>query len=184
MKKFLAMAILAIASLGASAEGLYVGGSLGYWHSGDDNTNHLTILPEIGYNLSSNWAVGTTIGYDYTHFCGQGISGNTFQFNPYARYTYFKSSNNLVNLFVDGTVGLGLGWASYEDEDSKTACTWQIGVAPGIAINLTQKFSLVAHIGFLGYKGANHTAETIGYYNEGGLKLDGNDIKLGFYYNF
>lgn len=184
------MAVLALASLSVSAQNFYVGGSLGFWHdSHNDNTgtatNALTILPEFGYNLTSNWAVGTTIGYNYTHLCNTGISNNIFQFNPYVRYTYFKSDNNFINLFLDGTVGVGAGWTSYKDEDnSKTACTYQIGVAPGLSINFTDKFSFVTHIGFVGYKGANNAAQAAGYKSEGGLLLNSQSLSFGFYYNF
>lgn len=185
------MAILAIASLSASAEGLYVGGSLGYWHDSSDKnnggytTNNLTILPEIGYNLNEKWAVGTVVGYDYTHLCNHGISVNLFQFNPYVRFTYFRTSNNFLSLFLDGTVGVGAGWASYDEgEDSKTACTWQVGVKPGIALNFTEHFSFVTHIGLLGYEGANNAAKEAGYSDKGGLMLNGNNLTFGFYYNF
>ncbi len=185
MKKLLALAVLAVASLGASAEGFYAGGSLGYMHDGKKNTNHMTIMPEIGYNISSNWAVGTTIGYEYAHLCGYGISSNLFKFDPYARYTFFKSSNNLINLFVDGRIGLGLGWVSTEDDSSETAVTWNIGLRPGVAINITKRFSFVTHIGFFGYEGANDNAKATGVYsNNGGFSLDGNDLTFGFYYNF
>lgn len=187
------MAILAIASLSTSAEGLYLGGSLGYWHDSNDNnvgatTNSLTILPEIGYNFSEKWAVGGVVGYEYTHICNYGTSVNLFQFNPYARFTYFRTSNNLLSLFLDGTVGVGAGWASYDGygdyDDSDTACVWQVGIKPGIALNITDHFSLVAHVGLLGYQGTNDAAKAAGYSNQGGLLLNGNNLTFGFYYNF
>lgn len=188
MKKFFALAILAVASLSASAQGFYAGGSLGFWHDSNDKgsvTNNLTILPELGYNLNNSWAVGTTIGYDYTHLCHEGTSVNLFQFNPYVRYTYFRTDNNVLSLFLDGTVGVGAGWASYDEgEDSKTACTWQVGVKPGIAINITKHFSFVTHVGLLGYQGANNAAKDAGYSSKGGLMLNGNNLTFGFYYNF
>lgn len=187
MKKFFALAMLAIASLCASAEGVYVGGQLGYWHESDNqtSTNTLTILPEIGYNLTSNVAIGSTLGYEYNHICGAGISTHIFQFNPYLRYTFFKSSNNLVNLFVDGGAGVGAGWTHYKGgDDSKTACIWNIGLRPGVALNLSEKFSLVAHVGLLGYQGANDAAKAGGYSDKGGLLLNGNNLSFGFYYNF
>lgn len=191
MKKVLAMVVLAIASLGAAAQNsnIYVGGSIGFWHDSHDNstnasTNHFVILPEIGYNFNSSWALGAQLGYDYTHLCGQGVSTNIFQFNPYLRYTYFRSSNNLISLFVDGAVGFGAGWTHYEDDDSKTAVTWNIGFRPGISVNLSDNFSLVAHVGMLGYEGANNAAKEAGYSNKGGLMLNGNNLTFGFYYTF
>lgn len=195
MKKFLALAVIAIASIGAfgaSAQdsNIYAGGSIGYWHDSHDSntgtsTNQLTILPEVGYNFNPKWAVGVQLGYDYTHLCGQSISTNLFQFNPYLRYTYFRSSNNMVSLFIDGAVGVGAGWTHYgDDDDSKTAVTWNIGFRPGISVNLTENFSLVAHVGMIGYRGANNAAQEAGYSNKGGVMLNGNDLTFGFYYNF
>jgi len=185
MKKILALAVLAVASISASAQNFYAGGSLGYMHDGKESTNSFTILPEVGYNLNSNWAVGTTIGFQYSHLCGAGTSTNLFSFDPYVRYTFFKSSNNLVNIFVDGGFGIGLGWTSYNSNSSATAVTYNVGISPGLAINLSDKFSLVTHIGFLGYEGANNTAKATGVYNDrGGLLLNGNNLTFGFYYNF
>lgn len=184
MKKILAMALVALAALTGSAQNnLYVGGEVGFMHDGGKRTNELSILPEIGYNLNSKFAVGTVIGWQYTHFNGRDLSTNLFRFNPYVRYTFFRSENNLVNLFVDGTVGVGLGWTSNDDDDSDTACVWEIGLKPGVAINLTDNFSVQAHIGMLGYQGVNDAAKPA-YSSKGGLNLSGNDLSIGFYYHF
>lgn len=188
MKKLLTLAVVAVATVfGASAGDGYIGGNIGFEHNekkGEAQTNSFTILPELGYNLNDNWAIGTTIGYTYKHLNGQDINNNLFQFNPYARYTYFRSDNNLVQLFVDGGAGIGLGWTEYDNDDSSTAVTWNVGLRPGVAFNFTKNFSVVAHVGFLGYKGANRAAYNAGYDRNGGVYLNGNDLTLGFYYNF
>lgn len=189
MKKILTLAVVAIASVfGASAGDGYIGGSIGYWHNeetGKVSTNAFTILPELGYNFNDRWAIGTTIGYDYTHWCGTDTDLHLFEFNPYARFTYFRSSNNLVQLFVDGGAGIGVGSYDYGNgNESSTAVTWNVGFRPGVAFNFTNNFSLVAHIGFLGYKGANNAAFAAECPREGGLFLNSNDLSLGFYYNF
>ena len=186
MKKLLFTALMAVSSLFVSAQ-YYAGGQLGFWHEDTkgETTNSLTILPELGMNLDDSWAVGATVGYGYNHICGVGVSSHLFQFNPYLRYTYFRSDNGLISLFVDGTVGIGAGWTHYKHgDDSKTACTWQIGAAPGIALNLTDRFSVVAHVGFLGYKGANNAAKAGGHTEAGGLLLNSQNLSLGFYMNF
>lgn len=192
MKKIFAIVALAIASVCGVAnaeDGLYVGGSLGFWHThsgekpNDHSTNQFQILPEIGYNLNETWAVGTTIGWDYSHRCNQKYSYNIFVFNPYARWTAFRTGK--VQFFVDGTVGIGAGRASYKgDKGEHTAVTWNVGLRPGMAFNVNKHVSLVAHVGFLGYKGANNAALSAGKVREGGLMLDGNDLTLGFYWNF
>lgn len=193
MKKIFTIAAVAVATLfgtvNANAEGLYVGGAIGYWHDSKDAsvsdmpTNAFTIMPEVGYNINSKWAIGTQIGYDFKHICNTDADSNIFRFNPYARYTFFRTNNNLVQLFLDGTAGIGLGWGDdwYGDH---TLVTWQVGVKPGIAVNLTKKFSVVAHVGMLGYEGANNAAKRFGYKDQGGLLIDNTKLDFGFYFNF
>lgn len=188
MKKFFTLAVVAIASVfGASAGDGYIGGSVGFMHSEEKGTgtNEFTILPELGYNLNSKWAIGTTIGYQYKHWTGTDTSLNMFEFSPYARYSYYRSSNNAVQLFVDGGAGIGLGSFDYgKGQDSHTAVTWNVGFRPGVSFNVTDNFSVVAHVGFLGYKGANNAAYDGGEKRQGGFFLNGNDLTLGFYLNF
>ncbi|MDE6582064.1 MAG: hypothetical protein K2K47_06030, partial [Duncaniella sp.] len=59
--------------------------------------------------------------------------------------------------------------------DSSTI--WGIGLTPGISLNLNKKFSLVAHIGFLGYRDLADAGKVYG------INID-NNLKFGFYYNF
>ena len=174
MKKFLVMAVMAIMSLGASAQ-WYAGGSLSYTHSKatveedgevyDVKGDKFTIAPELGYNLSENWAVGAALNYTWVK-----DAYNQFAINPYARYTYLRTE--LVSLFVDG--GFGIGVFNPKEGDSTTI--WSIGLKPGISLNFTERFSLVAHMGFLGYQ----DYDTRKVY---GLNFD-NNLSFGFYYNF
>lgn len=186
MKKICLVAIMAVMAFAAKAQ-LYVGGEIGVWRAdgGDNNTARTTaaIMPEIGYNLNEKFAVGTTIGWEHSHVTGK--SYNMFGFNPYARYTFFKSG--IVSIFCDGAVGFGAGKTSYKDDnnkDSKTAVTWEIGLKPGVAFKCSDRFSVVAHLGMLGYQGANNAAKDGGAVDQWGLMFSGNNISLGFYYNF
>ena len=179
MKKFFVLAVVAVIAVSAAAQNWYVGGAFGYAHETKEvdmdganvkvKSDIFTIAPELGYNIDDNWAVGATLNYTWAK-----DAYNRFAISPYARYTYFRTDNNLLSLFVDG--GVGLGYLKPDGGDSK--CTWEIGFKPGLAINLTEKFSLVAHIGFLGYKDLKEAGKTYG------VNLDGNDITFGFYYNF
>lgn len=189
MKKFLAIAVAAIATVfSASADNWYAGGNIGFWHESGEgkelSTNEFFIQPEVGYNINSQWAVGLGIGYDLKGFCNAKTTDHFFNFDPYARFSYFRTSNNLVQLFVDGTVGFGAGVRNHDGDSSDTALKWHVGFRPGVAFNVTDRFSIVAHLGFLGYNGANDEAKAMGYRNEGGLKFTTNDLKLGFYFNF
>lgn len=167
MKKFLVMAIMAVMAVAASAQ-VYVGGSLGYTHEKKTagNSDVFTFAPEVGYNLNQTWAVGGSLNYTWT----KDVS-NSFYINPYARYTFFHSE--LVNLFVDG--GIDLGISAPKHGDSSTI--WGIGLKPGLSLNLNKKFSLVAHIGFLGYRDLADAGKVYG------INIT-NNLAFGFYYNF
>lgn len=99
---------------------------------------------------------------------------------PYARYTYAKLGS--VNLFLDG----GFGFETYKikhngiTSDSQNA--WEIGIKPGLSVNLTEKLSFIAHVGFFGYRDADD--EPVFGQNGLGFNLDGNALSFGLYYNF
>lgn len=181
MKKILLLAALAISSIAASAQ-VYMGGSVGLNRNTTENQTQFTINPEVGYNISDQWAVGASISYQYRY--DDGVKSNVFAFDPYARYTYFKAVENRVKLFVDGGVGLGLGKSKYEDHDSKTVAIYSIGFRPGVAFDITNRFSLVTHFGFLGFQGCNDAAETAGYDQKFGFDFSSLNLTFGFYYNF
>ena len=192
MKKIIATLLVAVASLGSTAMAgdWYIGGTLGFMHKSQTisgvkaTTNEFSILPEVGYTFNDHWGVGGQIGYTYTNLAGRDINNNMFNIYPYARWTFFRSSNDLIQLFLDGNVGLGLGSTSYGNNNSDTAVTYEIGVKPGIALNLTQHFSVVAHVGFLGYHGANKAAKNGGQSEYGGFNLSSENLNFGLYYTF
>lgn len=181
MKKLMIMAIAMIATLTCSAQG-YVGGSFGVTRDVDENKTDFSILPEVGYNFNDNWAVG--LGFGYQHKYDDGLSVNVGVINPYARYTFFRTDNSLVSLFVDGGVDLSFGRAKYEHHDGETVVVYGIGFKPGIAFTPTKKFTVLAHIGELGYWGANDAGKDAGYTSHFGLNFSSLNLNLGFYYNF
>ena len=170
----------AFAAMSMNAQ-LYVGGSFAFeaWSSqkkaGDKSETVFKLMPEIGYNLTDEWAIGTVIGYQSDKFNGvNGISESAFTIAPYARYTFTKLGK--VNLFVDG----GVGFTSASKADWTEL---QIGFLPGLAVNLTDNLSFVSHIGFIGYDLVNPDGDDNNI-SKFGLSLDGTDISFGLYYTF
>lgn len=195
MKKVILAALVAVASLSASAQ-VYVGGQLGFatGKAGDgaDNTMKFTIAPEIGYNINEKFAVGIAIGFTTQNgsFYGanpvtnepvEGIpmsatkfakSASCFSFAPYARYTFAKTG--IASFFVDGGFA-----ASFYNNDGGNV--WNISVRPGVKLSASEKVDFVASIGALGYTFASEKA---GKFNVFGLGVDNTAIKFGVYYNF
>ncbi len=179
MKKIFALALLAVMAISASAQ-IHVGGTVNAWRNGSEHETTLTIMPEVSYTLSDKLLVGTEIGWNHRH--EHGVNNNLFGIAPYLRYTYLKSG--IVSLFVDGGFNVFAGKTSWDGGDSDTATTFGIGFKPGVAFAVSEKVSLVAKFGFLGYEGANDAAKAAGYDEGWGLRFTGNNLQLGFFYTF
>lgn len=178
MKKFLFTLAAAVITLTASAQ-VYVGGEVGFWRNWDDNHTTFTIKPEVGYTLSDNWAIGTTIGY--AHNYKDGAKYNGFEVAPYARYTFVKF--DAVSLFLDGGFGFQTYKVKVNGHSSDSQNGWEVGIKPGVKVDLTEKLSFVAHVGFLGYRDSDDDVSAFG--EDGfGFSANGNNLTFGLYYNF
>ena len=160
MKKILMSLAVAFVAIAANAQ-VYVGGGVGIGSSKEGSHDAVTtykVLPEIGYNVNKDVAIGTVIGW------GKGAPTEIEQDNlrnyitvqPYVRYTF--AHTKYVN-------------------------AWSAGLKPGIAVNLNKKVSFVAHVGFAGWQ----SVKVKGLPKDShawGANLDGNNITFGAYYNF
>lgn len=183
MKKFLMTLAAAFVAVTMSAQ-VYVGGSVSVdsWSSQkfaalnpDKSETTFKFMPEIGYNLNEEWAVGTVIGYESNKWTGvEGMSESAFVIAPYVRYTYLKAGK--VSLFVDG----GVGFASATKTDWTELA---FGVKPGLAVNLTDNISFVSHIGFIGFDQFNPDGDDNNT-TKVGVDLSGANLSFGLYFNF
>ena len=179
MKKLLALAVVALASVSASAQ-FYYGGELGFTRNATDNVTTVTVAPEVGYTFNDHWSFGGVLDYDYIY--ERGIDTNIFEISPYARYTYASVASDKLKFFVDGGVGFGVQKQKYQD----AGFVYHIGFRPGFSFALNDHYSLVAHIGQLGWDGA--TDKAAGEYARKNKftwnVFNWNDISFGFYYSF
>lgn len=185
MKKFLFSMVAALFMTVSASAQVYLGGNLGIASTkvnDGDNVTTYAVLPEIGYNINNTWAIGTVVGFGKGNPVNiEGESRNYVTVQPYVRGTFFHSK--YVNLFVDG----GFGYTHYNhagENHGSSINEWQVGLKPGLAINLNPKFSFVAHVGFLGYKDAKYDHDNAPDNNAWGVDLNGNNVTFGFYYNF
>lgn len=173
--------VAAAMAVSVNAQG-YFGGSVGVASvklGGGDAETTYKFVPEIGYNLNSDWAIGVALGYQkgacnlINGTYGQNVDTEVFTVSPYVRYTALKTK--YVNVFVDGGVGFG----SVKDLGTE----FNIGLRPGVAVNFNDKLSFVTHFGFVGFdsfspKGDGESSNMVG------VDLDGNNITFGLYFNF
>lgn len=182
------LAALAAVSMNAQ-NNMYVGGSLGFattTYDGDTQGTAFSILPEFGVQLSDKWGVGVTVGYNWMKNNGTpDLTSDSFEFAPYVRFTPVKLGS--VNVFVDGVVGFTTGNVEAAVGsvvvDNKFT-NWGIGIQPGIAYNINEKFSLVAKFGNLLAFTSNKPKDGKATNTFSVLDLNGNDLSFGFYYNF
>ena len=192
MKKIVMMAVMAVAALSANAQ-VWVGGEVGFASShvnGVGTVKEFTLQPEVGYSLSDKFDVAIKLGYSYasdkeykTSFGPQSYSNvNTWEINPYVRYKFVKAGNFFA--FVDG----GIDYATAHVKGVKANVnTFGVNVTPGIAYSVSNKVTLVSHLGEGLYY--NHTwkgtdnGNEIGFHsNNVGFRLF-NGITFGAYVN-
>lgn len=182
------MAVMAVAALSANAQ-VWVGGNIGF---GVDHTNlfdskntdkKFFIQPEVGYSLNDKFDVAIGLGYAYASTKESSILGkaydnaNTWTVNPYVRYKFVKAGNFFA--FVDG--GLGYSSTHYRGA-SNNVNTFGVAVTPGIAYAVSNKVTLVSHIGDgLYYK--HEWVKDVARSNDFGFNLL-NQISFGAYVNF
>ncbi len=137
-------------------------------------TIRLTIAPEFGYAFNSHWTVAGAVGYTYE---GQeGYTENGFFFAPYARWTYF--SKGILGLHVDGGLGVSVTSSKYEAMEANRVVGFEAGFRPGLSIQVTERFSVVGHVGFLGYRD-DYLGSSVS-----GFALSGKDFGVSLYYSF
>ncbi len=178
MKKIL-MTIAAIAMAATMNAQGYIGGTMGIGSLkvGDaDAETSYKFLPEIGYNINSNWAVGVAFGWtkgDLNVLKNDvSVIGNrTTQVNPYVRYTFVHSK--YFNVFSD----LGFGYAHINGAGD----AYGIGLTPGIALNLSEKVSFVTKFAYLGWQHAKTNGVKSDFF---GVDIDATNVQFGLYYNF
>jgi len=172
MKKIFGLLILVCVITSANAQ-VYIGGSVSAWvdENKKDETTTLEFLPEVGFLINDRWSLGTVLGYTQKEVDGTKTY-ETFEFAPYARFSYYRF--DLVRLFVDA------GFSLYSSKSGKAEreTTYGIGLKPGVALDLSDRISLIAKFGFLGYRQYNDNHDAAGF------NINGNSLSLGVFYAF
>lgn len=170
MKKILATAIAVLIGVAAHAQ-FYVGGQVGIYHDTGAEMGALTVLPEAGYCLNENMAVGAVVGFT-SSWINDVSNDGSFTLQPYFRYSFLEMGP--VKFFVDAQ--LQLEFLSHHNlvTDTRNNDThFGLGVAPGLSIPLNDNLSFVGHLG------------QFGYYNEEIIfGVNANNVLCGLYYSF
>ena len=182
MKKILMTLVAVLATVSMNAQNnMYIGGTVNY-QSKTTVDNSLTIAPEFGMKLNEQWGLGAVLSYKNTKEFN-GDKKNAFSFRPYARYNALNIGK--VNVFVDGGVYFTNNKTELAAGGDVKSNAYGVFVTPGIAYNLTDKFSIVAHanpvfnLDFVSPDGGD-TQTNLNLLQE--FKVT--TFSFGFYYNF
>ena len=174
MKKFFAIAILAVASLTANAQA-WIGGAASFnWAKskvdGAKATTSWELAPEIGYDLDENWAVAIKLGVNSTK-AGEADAVTGFKISPFARYKFANIDD--LTFFVDG----GLSYTTYGKHKGNA---FGIGVQPGLAYKVADGVSLEAKFGYFGWKTYSKEA---GDCDKFGFGVDTEALSFGVFFD-
>ena len=190
MKKVILTALVAVASLSASAQ-MWIGGDLGLGiekaAKGADNVTTFTVAPEVGYMINENWGVYADI--EFTGKTKQPVgtelkTQTSFGFDVAARYVFAKTG--IASFFVDGGFGMNF-W------NNEGGSVFDVKIVPGVAIAASEKVSFVAKLGGLGCAFGNEKAQAAYAFTGGqmgaqktafGLNVNNTPLTFGVVYNF
>ena len=174
MKKFFAIAVVAMIALTANAQ-TWIGGSFGFdWAKskadGAKANTYWEIAPELGYDLDETWAVAIKVGINSTKK-GDDDAVTGFVINPYARYKF--ANLDKLTFFIDG----GLAYKTYGKDRGNS---FGIGVKPGLAYKVADGVSLEAKFGGLGWTTFSKEAGNSDIF---GLGVDTEDLSFGVFFD-
>jgi len=191
MKKIM-MTLAAVAVAATMNAQVWVGGEVGFTSehvNGLGTENVAAIRPEIGYSLNEKFDVAIALGYTHSSdklnkkLGNDKFFTNSFEINPYLRYKFVKAGNFFA--FID--CGINYATTHYSGnydgaKFSENENQFGASIVPGIAYSVSEKVTLVSHLGEGLYY--NHQWMKDYYHqNNFGFHLF-NGITFGAYYTF
>lgn len=184
MKKIVLTALVAVSALCANAQ-VWVGGSLGFnshkFDGDDKSTTTIEVAPTIGYSLDENWDIALEVAYKSSSYDGK--TNDSFHIAPFARYNFAKCG--IATFFVDGGFGFGKESVTKETtvmgvktEVSSNQNAFNIGIRPGVKIELSPKVELDAKMGCFGYHQVSDS------YSNFGFNVNSEALSFGLTYKF
>lgn len=169
MKKLLltlsAVAVLGLAANAQTEKGKFMlGGQVSYQgqsiKDSDAKSNEFSIIPNVGYFVADNIAVGTGIGYSWAENKNTTNTKNTnssFVLAPFGRM--YSNNEGPVKFF--GQLTVPMAWGTQEVNGDKTATTANYGVelAPGVAYFPTSNLGIEFKVRGLFYNNGSTTDE-------------------------
>lgn len=155
----------------------WTGGSLTLWKDKTTKETTFSFRPEFGHFLNKQWGIGLVGNYT-----GEGEI-RSYGFTPFVRRYVFE--NRPFNIYFDGGVGLSWSQAKVNDHWAKAKLGYEIGVRPGVCLDLTKGLCLCMRMGFVGYRDSFTSAEEHELTPHGfGLRFAPEELQIGLEFEF
>lgn len=177
MKKLVLIVALIVVAISAQARGAYFGGVVGLSLESSTKAEKysfkigLSVEPEIGYNITDNFAIGASVGAGFN--LDGGDANTLLGITPYLRYTFFEAGP--VKFFGEGAFTFDSAATEYGIDKG-----WGVAVRPGMLVRITSRLHLLGRMTVLRYSEAGKGENKI---REGGLTIS-DAISLGVQINF
>lgn len=192
MKRFVFISLLSVLfafSSTAQEQPMWVGGTLNVSSEtvNDNTTSRTTIMPEFGYHLNDNWAVGGRMGFSFARqdMADGTEKNNTFSIVPFARYTFAQVKK--FRIFGQGELPLRFHSGEFADGSSMDN-TNAIGlnVRPGLTYAFNDKwgFNMLMPPVFSFVSGDDYSAVEFGVNDGYTLQNYLLNTSIGFIYKF
>ena len=169
MKRIVLVMAFAFLGIFTAQAQWWIGGSVSA--NLNKETKSFSLGPDVGYCFSDlPFSIGCTLEYGGTAQTGEPYS-HSLSVTPYFRYNVYDI-NERYTLFVD----------LYSDIDAIEFSSFDIGLSPGIAFDITEHWSAEFSLGFLEY-GWERTANEKPKHSFG-LNLDAVATSFGINYSF
>ena len=116
-----------------------LGRNFSFWRNEDAKTTSIAVSPGLMYLLNEDLGFGANLSLQ--NQSQQGASTTYFLLRPFARY-YFAHTNPL-HFYLEGGLGVSSGGGT---------TGFEIGVRPGMSLELSRLIHLNMYWGFLGYR--------------------------------
>ncbi len=90
--------------------------------------NALTISPNLGYFIVDNFALGTTVGFNFSNPSGANNNSHSYSISPFVRY-YFRESAKIINPFLQTSYGFSKGKSESGGSNKSSGYTLKGGTA-------------------------------------------------------
>ena len=149
-----------------------LGGNFSFWRNEDAKTTSIAVSPSLMYLLNEDLGFGANLSLQ--NQSQQGASTTYFLLRPFARY-YFAHTNPL-HFYLEGGLGVSSGGGT---------TGFEIGVRPGMSLELSRLIHLNMYWGFLGYRNKFAFSGGEGTSSSGfGLSFSPANLLLGIEFHF